>query len=337
MPPDPPAQPRRRPARRTAPPVHVEYHLLLLLTLGLVAFGLIMVYSASSGLAVVQGQDPIAALVRQGSYALAGILCMAGATRFSYRHLRVAGPFLMLAALIGLILVKVPGIGLRLNGAERWIAAGPITIQASEFAKLAVVVLTAAVLAARKRPPRTVKELVNPIGVLTLVVCGLVALEPDLGTTIAIAVTCTGMRYRRSDVAPGEVVAEAVLELRPDDPDRIRRTVSDMQRRRREAQPAKVRTFGSVWKNPDPERTAGRLLEECGLKGYAVGGARISPVHANFIENHDGARSADVIALMGYVPPELAAVGTEIEIDARGRPVAARVASKPLYVKEKVT
>ena len=106
-----------------------------------------------------------------------------------------------------------------------------------------------------------------------------------------------GMRYRRSEVATGEVVAEAVLELRPDDPDRIRATVADMQRRRRDAQPAKVRTFGSVWKNPDPERTAGRLLE-CGLKGYAVGGARISPVHANFIENHDGARSADVIALM---------------------------------------
>jgi UDP-N-acetylenolpyruvoylglucosamine reductase len=107
-----------------------------------------------------------------------------------------------------------------------------------------------------------------------------------------------GMRYRRSDVAAGEVVAEAVLELAPGEPERIRATVADMQRRRRDAQPAKVRTFGSVWKNPDPERTAGRLLEECGLKGYAVGGARISPVHANFIENHDGARSADVIALM---------------------------------------
>jgi cell division protein FtsW len=118
---------------------------------------------------------------------------MALAARFSYRHLRVAGPFLMLAALIGLVLVKVPGIGLRVNGAERWIAAGPITIQASEFAKLAVVVLTAAVLAARKRPPRTVKELANPIGVLALVICGLVALEPDLGTTIAIAITITGM------------------------------------------------------------------------------------------------------------------------------------------------
>jgi UDP-N-acetylmuramate dehydrogenase len=107
-----------------------------------------------------------------------------------------------------------------------------------------------------------------------------------------------GMRYRRSTVEPGEVVAEAVLALHPGEVETIRQTVADMQRRRREAQPAKVRTFGSVWKNPGPGKTAGRLLEECGLKGYAVGGARISPVHANFIENHDGARSADVIALM---------------------------------------
>ena len=112
MPPDPPPKARRRPPRRAAPPVHVEYHLLLLLTLGLVAFGLIMVYSASSGVAVVQGHDPLGPLVRQGSYALAGVACMAGAARLSYRRLRIAGPFLMLAALIGLILVKVPGIGI---------------------------------------------------------------------------------------------------------------------------------------------------------------------------------------------------------------------------------
>jgi UDP-N-acetylmuramate dehydrogenase len=107
-----------------------------------------------------------------------------------------------------------------------------------------------------------------------------------------------GMRYRHSNVGPREVVAEAVLRLRPDDTERIRTTVADMQRRRREAQPAKVRTFGSVWKNPDGEMSAGRMLEECGLKGFASGGARISPVHANFIENVGGARSADVIALM---------------------------------------
>jgi UDP-N-acetylmuramate dehydrogenase len=107
-----------------------------------------------------------------------------------------------------------------------------------------------------------------------------------------------GMAYRRSAVGAGEVVAEVVLGLRPADPEAIAATVSDMQRRRREAQPAKVRTFGSVWKNPDPDRTAGRLLEECGLKGFAHGGARISPVHANFIENTGGATSADVLALM---------------------------------------
>jgi UDP-N-acetylenolpyruvoylglucosamine reductase len=107
-----------------------------------------------------------------------------------------------------------------------------------------------------------------------------------------------GMRYRSSNVGPREVVAEAVLRLRPDDSERIRATVADMQRRRREAQPAKVRTFGSVWKNPEGELSAGRMLEECGLKGYTSGGARISPVHANFIENLGDARSADVIALM---------------------------------------
>jgi UDP-N-acetylenolpyruvoylglucosamine reductase len=106
------------------------------------------------------------------------------------------------------------------------------------------------------------------------------------------------MRYRHSNVTAQEVVAWARLTLRPDDPDTIADTVRDMQRRRKEAQPSGVRTFGSVWKNPSGELTAGRLLESCGLNGHRIGGARISPVHANFIENVDGARSADVIALM---------------------------------------
>ena len=107
-----------------------------------------------------------------------------------------------------------------------------------------------------------------------------------------------GMAYRRSNVAAGEVVSQVVLRLRPADPAEIKATIRDMQNRRREAQPSKVRTFGSVWKNPEPDRTAGRLLEECGLKGFAVGGARVSPVHANFIENAGEATSADVIAVM---------------------------------------
>jgi cell division protein FtsW len=185
---------RPRVRRRPASHAHqVEYHLLLLLTLGLVAFGLIMVYSASSGIAVVDGQNPLAPLIRQGIYAVIGIACMAGAARFRYARLRMLAPVLMLMALTGLVMVKVPGVGVRINGAERWIVAGPLTLQPSEFAKLAMVVFCAAVLTARKRPPRTIKELVNPVGAVALVVCALVALEPDLGTTIAIAVMVTGV------------------------------------------------------------------------------------------------------------------------------------------------
>ena len=185
---------RPRKARRsTAAANEVEYHLLLLLTLGLVAFGLIMVYSASSGIAVVNGANPLSPLLRQGIYAVLGVGSMVGAARFRYKRLRMLAPLLMLMALIGLVLVKVPGIGVRINGAERWIVAGPLTLQPSEFAKLAMVVFCAAVLTARKRPPRTIKELVNPVGLAALIVCGLVALEPDLGTTIAIAVMVTGV------------------------------------------------------------------------------------------------------------------------------------------------
>jgi UDP-N-acetylmuramate dehydrogenase len=122
------------------------------------------------------------------------------------------------------------------------------------------------------------------------------------------------MRYRHSNVGAGEVVAEAVLRLRPDDPERIRATVADMQRRRREAQPAKVRTFGSVWKNPEGALGAGQMLEACGLKGFTLGGARISPVHANFIENVDGqATSADVIALMAEARRRAREEGVELE------------------------
>jgi UDP-N-acetylmuramate dehydrogenase len=87
-----------------------------------------------------------------------------------------------------------------------------------------------------------------------------------------------------------------------------------MQRRRKEAQPSGVRTFGSVWKNPSEQLGAGRLLERCGLKGYRIGGARISPVHANFIENVDGrASSADVIALMAEARRRARQEGVELE------------------------
>ena len=106
------------------------------------------------------------------------------------------------------------------------------------------------------------------------------------------------LSYRHSNVRGAEVVAEAVLELERGVRDEIRERVKGMQRLRSESQPRKARTFGSVFKNPDEGPGAGALIEACELKGHAIGGARISTVHANFIENTGAARSADVAALV---------------------------------------
>jgi UDP-N-acetylmuramate dehydrogenase len=107
-----------------------------------------------------------------------------------------------------------------------------------------------------------------------------------------------GLEYRRSALHPGEVVVAAEFRLRPGPVEEIKATVAEMQAARKAAQPTNKRTFGSVFKNPEHELSAGRMLEACGLRGHRIGGAQISPRHANFIENADGARSADAIALM---------------------------------------
>ncbi|MGH3036219.1 MAG: UDP-N-acetylmuramate dehydrogenase, partial [Gaiellaceae bacterium] len=108
-----------------------------------------------------------------------------------------------------------------------------------------------------------------------------------------------GLRYRASGLRHGQVVARAEFRLEPRPVAEIKATVAEMQARRKAAQPTNKRTFGSVFKNPEHELTAGRMLEACGLRGFRMGGAQISPKHANFIENADGARSADAIALVG--------------------------------------
>jgi UDP-N-acetylmuramate dehydrogenase len=94
------------------------------------------------------------------------------------------------------------------------------------------------------------------------------------------------------------VVAEVELRLDPRPEQEIRAIVAELQAQRKAAQPTNKRTFGSVFKNPQHELTSGRMLEACGLRGHRIGGAQISPRHANFIENAGDARSADAVALM---------------------------------------
>jgi UDP-N-acetylenolpyruvoylglucosamine reductase len=107
-----------------------------------------------------------------------------------------------------------------------------------------------------------------------------------------------GLSYRHSDLRIGEIVARVEFRLQPRPPAEIRKLVADLQAQRKAAQPTNKRTFGSVFKNPAHELSAGRMLEACGLKGHRIGGAQISPRHANFIENADHARSEDAISLM---------------------------------------
>jgi UDP-N-acetylmuramate dehydrogenase len=107
-----------------------------------------------------------------------------------------------------------------------------------------------------------------------------------------------GLSYRHSELQHGQVVAGAELALVPRHSVAIRATIAELQKQRKAAQPTNKRTFGSVFKNPVHELSAGRMLEACGLKGHRIGGAQISPMHANFIENAGDASTADALALM---------------------------------------
>jgi UDP-N-acetylenolpyruvoylglucosamine reductase len=106
------------------------------------------------------------------------------------------------------------------------------------------------------------------------------------------------LRYRHSNLGAGQVVAAVRLRLEPSSPDAVRALTAELLAQRKATQPTNKRTFGSVFKNPPGSPGAGRMIEECGLKGHRVGGAMISPRHANFIENAGGARSLDCLALM---------------------------------------
>jgi UDP-N-acetylmuramate dehydrogenase len=111
-----------------------------------------------------------------------------------------------------------------------------------------------------------------------------------------------GLRYRASDLGDREVVARASFALAEADPAELKATMGEMRRKRKEAQPSGIKTFGSTFVNPDDPRaegrSAGQLLDAAGCRGLQRGGARLSPKHANFVENAGDATTADVLAVM---------------------------------------
>ncbi len=135
------------------------------------------------------------------------------------------------------------------------------------------------------------------------------AYSNELKDVLSWAVICTAfgrervdrdrlqMGYRSSSVGSQEIVAAVGFDLRPGDPEQIAARLAEFRGHRRSTQPQGVRTFGSVFTNPEGD-SAGRLLEQAGCKDVQVGDARFSPVHANFIEAGPQATAADVLALM---------------------------------------
>ncbi len=157
--------------------------------------GLLTVYTASFAMGYLEYGDANHFIVRQGIYALVGLAALVYFMRLDYRQLRYLAVPMMVLALIGLLAVLIPGIGIERNGARRWLELGPITFQPSEFAKLAVIIYISAWLAGRRENINKFTLGLVPFVLMVSVVGGLVIVEPDMGTAIIIVLTTSTLFF----------------------------------------------------------------------------------------------------------------------------------------------
>jgi cell division protein FtsW len=177
---------RRRTRRRADRPL--EYRMLLTATLCLLAAGAVMVYSASSARDLLAGNgDGSAFLTKYLLYGAAGLVVMHAVARMDLEWARRVTPILLAAGFAGVLLTKVPGLGVEVNGARRWLGAGPLQFQPAELLKLGLVLYATGLIAARPKRIQTFQGMVSPLLVVVAAACALVALQPDLGTTLVIA------------------------------------------------------------------------------------------------------------------------------------------------------
>lgn len=163
--------------------------ILLGAILALLTIGLVMVYSSSAVKGYIQYDDPYHFLKMEVIWVGLGLVAMAVTMRLDLQLLRrFAKPALILAVVL-LIMVKIPGVGRRVNGADRWIGLGPLSIQPSEVIKLSMVLVMAHLLSLNPYKIQSFRKGLLPILGLLGLVAGLIMLQPDLGTTLAIAGT----------------------------------------------------------------------------------------------------------------------------------------------------
>jgi cell division protein FtsW len=172
----------------------LEHRLLLTATFCLLAGGAVMVYSASSARSLLQGQgDGTGYLVKYVAYGAVGLVGMYIVSRLNLELVRRYTSALLIAAFVMLLLVKVPGVGVRVNGAHRWLGFGPLQFQPSEIMKVALVLHIASVIGARPKIARSIRTLTGPVVGVAVGAIGLIALQPDLGTDLVICATVGAM------------------------------------------------------------------------------------------------------------------------------------------------
>jgi len=179
---------------RAKKPQPLEHRLLLTATFCLLAGGAVMVYSASSARTLLQGQgDGTAYLVKYLAYGAVGLVAMHVLSKHGLGAARRYSPILLLIAFVLLLAVLLPGIGLRINGARRWLGAGPLVFQPSEVMKLALVLHCAVVLGARPKMARSLRGVSGPILGVGGAAVLLILAQPDLGTALVICFTLAAM------------------------------------------------------------------------------------------------------------------------------------------------
>jgi cell division protein FtsW len=196
---------------RTKPPI--EYSILYTATLCLIAAGAVMVYSSSSAESLLQGTgDPSYYLKRYVIYAAIGLVVMHLVSRGGLSFVKKITPPLLVGSFVICLAAMLPGVGVTVNGATRWVGAGPVQFQPSELLKVALILYGAQLLAARPKRMKTLGGVCKPFLLVVGAACLLLLKQPDMGTALVIcfATFClliaAGVRARHLGIIVGALV-----------------------------------------------------------------------------------------------------------------------------------
>jgi cell division protein FtsW len=234
---------------------------------GLVGIGLVMIFSASSATAYAEHGDIAYYVKRQLIWLAVGLAAAIAVYRMDLNRLKKAAPYLLVAAVVGLLLVFVPHIGLGVNGGRRWIGISALSLQPSEFAKLALVIYLAAMLATRGERITSLPRGLFPLCLPVVIMALLVLKEPDMGTASLLVFTAFTMFF-----AAGARIFHLIAILLVTVPFAALTVLASAYRR------ARVFAFIDPWK--DPQNTGFHIVQSLlalgsgGLFGVGLGASR---------------------------------------------------------------